>query len=183
MVSNETRLIGLYSPAPQSGKSTVARVMADDGFGTRSFATPIKRMAVELLASAGFTPEEMGHFMEAGKEEGIPALGNVSFRYLCQTLGTEWGRNQITHNLWVDLLLNNPDLPHLVVIDDVRFPNEIAAIQQRGGEVWRITRPEGFIQTEHMSEGLLDSYAFDYEIVNAGTQHDLKLAVLDGLHQ
>lgn len=182
MDTHERLIIGLYSPAPQSGKSTVAGILEGQfGFSTRSFASALKRMVIDLLVTAGYSPEEVGHFMAAGKEEPIPALGNVSFRYLCQTIGTEWGRNLISNNLWVDLLVRNPNLPNLLVIDDVRFPNEFDAIRSEGGQVWRISRPSGVVQTSHVSEGLLEGYPFDEEIVNDSDVTDLGSRVASAL--
>lgn len=182
MAPRERLIIGLYSPAPQSGKSTVAGILESRyRFSTRSFAAALKRMVIDLLTSAGYSPQEVGHFIAAGKEEPIPALGNVSFRYLCQTIGTEWGRNMIDNDLWVNLLVRNPNLPDLLVIDDVRFPNEFAAIRAEGGQVWRVTRPSGVIVTAHGSEGLLDGHAFDEEIVNDGDMAALEARVVSAL--
>ena len=50
-------------------------------------------------------------------------------------LGTAWGRESVHENLWVDLLMAQIERSesHLVVIDDVRFPNESTAIRNRGG--------------------------------------------------
>lgn len=178
------RLIGLYSPAPQSGKSTVATQLALMGnFSLFSFALPIKRMVVEVLNAAGYNSSEIGYFMAEGKEEPIERVGGASFRYLAQTIGTEWGRNMVENDLWVNLLLNNPNLPTYTVIDDVRFANEYNAIRAKGGEVWRIRRPSGFVSTAHVSEGQLDGMTFDYEITNDGSYADLNEKVKYGLNR
>jgi hypothetical protein len=72
------------------------------------------------------------------------------------------------------------------IITDMRFPNEIAAVELREGITIRVVRPEtkdyfqlknrdGSIThaTLHPSETSLDSAEFDYEIINSGTIEDL----------
>lgn len=173
----EQMLIGLYSPAQQSGKSTVAGYLSREyGFETRGFALAIKRMVIDLMNSAGLTPEQIGFYMDLGKEDPIPELGYKSFRYLCQTQGTEWGRTLIDKDLWVKLVVNNPKRPDLLVIDDVRFPNEHEAIRRAGGQVWRVHRPGVLPTSDHPSEGLLEGFEFDATITNSGTIGDLERA-------
>ena len=64
------------------------------------------------------------------------------------------------------------------IITDVRFPNEVEAIENRGGIVIRIERtPRSygteFIIDEHPSETALDDHNFDYVIDNDGSISDL----------
>lgn len=169
-------MIGLYSPAQQSGKSTVANYLVREyGFETRGFALALKRMVIDLLNSAGLSPERIGFYMDLGKEDPIPEMGGCSFRYLCQTLGTEWGRTLIAKDLWTNIIVNNPNRPDLLVIDDVRFPNEFDAIKAQGGQVWKVVRPGVTPISDHPSEGLLEGFEFDAEIVNDGSYSDLEM--------
>lgn len=181
-MATEQMLIGLYSPAAQSGKSTVAGILrANHGFETKSFATALKRMVADLLYSTGFSPEDVGRIMDVDKEAPIPELGDRSFRQLAQTLGTEWGRYLVDKDIWVKVLMNAPERPNLLVIDDVRFENEYEAIKADGGQVWRITRPGVEIATAHISEGALDGFEFDEEIINDGSYDDLEAKVKTAL--
>lgn len=177
-------LIGLYSPAQQSGKSSVAGVLGNRfGFETRGFALALKRMVIDLMNSAGLTPEQIGYYMDVGKEDPIPELGDKSFRYLCQTQGTEWGRTLIDKDLWVKIVVNNPNRPNFLVIDDVRFPNEFEAIKQAGGQVWRVWRPGVEPTSDHPSEGLLEGFDFDEDLKNDGDLahlEQLTIAALSG---
>jgi len=72
-------------------------------------------------------------------------------------LGTEWGRKLIDDGIWVSATMKRAVNGGKVVITDVRFPNEKAAIEKVGGVVigitadW-ITPKEG----EHESEALID---------------------------
>ena len=70
------RLIGLYSPAPRSGKSTVAAYLTEHGFYTVPFARHIKLMVRTFLIQLGYGPSEIDHFLEAGQNdvlEGMPS--------------------------------------------------------------------------------------------------------------
>ncbi len=175
-------MIGLYSPAPQSGKSTVATALTTEhGFEQRGFATALKRMVIDLMYSAGIRPEAVGRYMDVDKEAPIPELGNKSFRYLTQTIGTDWGRYLVDKDLWIKVLLNSPVLPKLCVIDDLRFPNEYDAIRAAGGKCWRIYRPGQEATTDHPSEGLLEDREFDAQLTNGGTYEDLRAAVKGAL--
>jgi len=73
-------------------------------------------------------------------------------------------------------MVNHPNW----IITDCRFPNEIKAIEDRGGFVIRVIRPiisslNSNIQLvgEHESETSLDSYDFKYTITNDGTIDEL----------
>lgn len=180
-MATQPRLIGLYSPAPQSGKSTVAGLLESrHQFSTRSFATPLKRMVVDLLNSLGMNPEEIGYHMHEGKEAPIDKLGGASFRYLTQTLGTDWGRKLIDNDMWARAATEG-DLSGLVVWDDVRFINEAEAIRAKGGVIWRVERPGATSQTSHVSEGQLEGYAFDAVLTNNGTMEELEVQVASAL--
>lgn len=176
------KLIGLYSPVMQSGKSEVALWLAAAYGATRlPFAGPLKNMARALFRSFGFN-ETMVERMIAGdlKEEFFPKL-NTTPRYIMQTLGTDW-RNLIDVNLWSRATISEAqtylnDMRH-VVIDDMRFPHEVEAIIKAGGEVWKVIRPGApKPATSHPSEGLLDHLEFDHVIVNDGTIDQLRSQV------
>jgi hypothetical protein len=96
-----------------------------------------------------------------------------------QTLGTEWGRNCIHPNLWVDLwgesacsALEFGDARG-VVCDDVRFANEADAVRRIGGEIWGVSR-DGVLPGTHSSETELAQIAPDVLIHNGGTIEDLQ---------
>ncbi len=61
-----------------------------------------------------------------------------------------------------------------VVIDDVRFANEVAMIRDLGGELWRIERPSIAYDGNHSSEGGLEDITPDRVIINDGTITQLK---------
>jgi hypothetical protein len=63
------------------------------------------------------------------------------------------------------------------VLPDVRFPNEWVAVKRLGGATVRIERPGVGPVNGHLSEIALDSYSFDWLIVNDGTAADLRRSV------
>ena len=87
-----------------------------------------------------------------------------------QRLGTGV-RAAIDQEFWVKALFNT--YSDNIIIADVRFPNEVEAVKERGGIVFRIERP-GAGAGNHISETALDDYhGFDYIIDNVGTLEDL----------
>lgn len=138
-------------------------------------------MITDLFFSAGFTPQEIGRYMDPDKEVPVPIFGGRSFRHMAQTLGTDWGRNLIDKDLWVNLVIAAKNRPNLVVIDDVRFPNEFEAIKAEGGQVWRIYRPGQEPVNDHPSEGLLEGREFDEQIANDGSVGELEAKVIAAL--
>lgn len=168
------KLIGIHSPAAQSGKSFAANVLAQHGFASMSFAEPIKRMGIEFLMSFGYEKDQAVRFVFVDKEKFIPEI-NCTPRHMLQTLGTDWGRRCIDERIWLTsmqtrIAKNLRSGAIGVVIDDVRFENEAKMIKDMGGEMWKIVRPSVVNKSTHVSEGQLDSWdCFDRVIENSGT--------------
>lgn len=51
------------------------------------------------------------------------------------------------------------------IITDMRFPNELKAVKDKGGISIRVERP-GLLESNHLSETSLDSATFDFVINN-----------------
>lgn len=168
-MTDAPRLIGLYSPAPASGKTTVAQFLGNHGYRTISFASPLKAMVRTFLRQFLLSPEEIDRYLIQEKQLPIPEIG-VSARHLCQTLGTEWGRACVHPEIWVNawrrMTEQNLAAGIDVVADDCRFPNEFRTIKELGGEVWCIDRPGFEPPNGHASEGALNHHAFDHVITN-----------------
>jgi len=175
-----TRLIGLYSHAPGSGKSTVANMTWD--FKKISFASPMREFCANLLSALGHDGVVLLRDRDR-KEEKIAEIG-VSPRQMMQTLGTEWGRSCIHPELWVMVAAGAVEqqqkLGRNVVIDDVRFPNEAEMIRRLGGELWLVNRPGVAYEGDHASEGALTDVLPDAVINNSGSLEDLQ-AIVHGL--
>jgi hypothetical protein len=168
------RLIGLYSPAPQSGKTTIANQLTVQGFMKLSFAAPLMALVVETLCQLGHDRITAYDYAHVYKEQQIPGI-RCSARHLMQTLDTEWGRQCVHPDVWVMIASKRIRDLHAagysVVIDDCRFPNEASLIRELGGELWHVERPG----TDHSSEGALtDPELFTHRIVNDGTLQQLR---------
>ncbi len=153
-------IIGLLGRA-QSGKSSVARHLVQARqFKLVPFAGPLKSMLMEL----GLTEEQV---YGATKEIPDPLLCGQTPRHAMRTLGTEWGRQLIGQDIWVNAWEHKArKYPH-VVCDDVRFPNEVTRIKELGGLIIRIRRPAA--ETEdatHESEAHTLTLPVDHEIWN-----------------
>lgn len=168
------RLIGLYSPVPQSGKTFAATVLTHNGFQPLSFAEPLKHMAVEFMMGLGYTKDQALKLAWTDKEKVLPEIGKTA-RFILQTLGTEWGRNQIDNDVWITSFRLRAKKFSNVVVDDVRFENEAVAVKEMGGEMWMIRRPSATKNFDHASEGALDNWdGFDHFIDNSGTLKDFR---------
>jgi len=171
--NKEPLIIGLYSPVPQSGKSTLTEYLEQHfRFHPVAIANPIKQLVRQLLLQCKIEARVVDQLMEAAKETPIPKLGNKSVRELCQSLGKDWGRDLVGEDLWLNILMSNLHPDHAYVIDGLRFPNEYHAIKARGGEVWKIIRPDAVLPNDHASEGLLDDYPFDRVLINDGAKQE-----------
>lgn len=141
------RTIGFCGPAG-AGKSTAAdRLVKRWRFNRVRFAGPLKAM----MAALGLSAE---HLDGALKEEPTPLLCGRTPRQAMQWLGTEWGRDLIGPDFWIEAWRaavegvkptfsyhGGFDPIRLIVADDVRFANEAKAIRDRGGIIVRIERP------------------------------------------
>jgi hypothetical protein len=162
-------IIGLYSPAPQSGKSTIAHhLVLRHGYELLPFAQPLKKMARQLLAIQGLSEQRIVYHLHQDKTAIIEELGCTG-RHLLQTLGTDWGRQLIHPDLWVRCWSAQAGARQLVVADDVRFLNEVEAVKALGGEVWKVWRPGAQLDCPHASEGGLNAWTgFNRLVVNDG---------------
>lgn len=183
-----------------SGKTTAANwVLRNHSKAMKmSFAKPLKKMFYELLRES--TPKGWPHspkdYMDGDqKEQPIEFLQGMTARHLMQTLGTEWGRNTLHPDFWVNIaagkverllgdsrsVTENPAIK--VMFDDARFPNEAKMVQDFGGIIIRIERPSTITDetaTAHASEQEQDTITPDYVIQNDGTleEFEAKLAEL-----
>lgn len=185
-----------------SGKDTVADVLVrDHGFVRISLADPMKRFAQHLWHFSDaqlWGPSEQRNAPDPRYRRADGSF--LSPRHALQLLGSEWGR-ECDQNVWIrhafmcaervmasSVLHYTPEgglvyggekpRPRGVVIPDVRFANEMRAIRDAGGQVWRVTRGTSLhgAESQHVSETEQDSIhddAFDRVIRNDGTLADL----------
>lgn len=144
-------IIGLQGYAG-SGKSTVARYLTErHGFARQHIKEPLAQMAEVLLVYAGIPHEQAARYLDGDlKRTAIPALGNRSATEIQQFLGTEFGRNFIHPDLWLNIWSAWAAGHERVVQESVRFANEA----ERCDVIWEIRRPGYGALNGHVSEGL-----------------------------
>lgn len=156
-------IVGLSGRAG-AGKSTAAKHLASLGFAHHSFAAPLKE-AAKLIFS--LTDAQV----YGDQKAIIDPFWRMTPRAILQLLGTECLRNGFSDDVWIRSLMRRIDGVADVVIDDVRFQNEAAAIRSAGGLIIRVERYDAKAVggvVGHQSENDLTSYSFDAVIENHG---------------
>ena len=163
-------IIGLSGYA-QSGKDTVAELLClNYGFKRISFALPMR----DAIYTLNPLVEGTNRIVDLVDEYGWDvAKANPEVRRLLQVFGTEVGRSLFGETFWIDQAFKRAEEYERVVFSDVRFPNEATAIQQRGGDVWRINRHNHAPVNGHKSEHAMDMFMFKHVLYNDGTIDDL----------
>lgn len=149
-------IIGLTGP-DGVGKSSIAKAM---GVPVLSFASPLKSMIAALLDDIGYTEVEVERALRGDmKNVPIPFCGGKTPRDLMRTLGTEWGRDLVAPNLWVDIALAGAlTFKSTVVFDDVRFLNEAIGIKGYNGLLFEISRDGIEYTHDHRSNAGLPGF-------------------------
>ncbi len=165
-------LVGLYASYPQAGKSSVAQYLVKHyDFAQVKFADTLKKMAYVFLSDLGIeNPEE--YIEGSRKEEVLPHIW-VTTRWIMQSIGTEWARDQIHRDTWLFIVRQKIKQHEKVVIDDLRFPNEYDMLKDMMAFLVKIERPGYSQKVNHQSEGSLDEMSFDLVLVNDGSLVDL----------
>lgn len=134
----KNRLVGLVGRAG-AGKDTLALALVQrHGFTRRAFADPLKA-AVSAITGWPLVALENRDF----KEREDPLWGVTPRRFM-QHLGTE-GMRSLKEDVWLCafqswLFHMAPYSP--IVVTDVRFPNEVEFLRERGALLVLVSRPQ-----------------------------------------
>lgn len=133
-------------------------------------------MAIERVYDEVGVPDNMLPFAwyDTIKQAFNTIDKSTTVRELLQMVGTDiirkhnpmWHVNKLVENI------QNSD-SDLVVVDDIRFPNEREAIEKLGGQVFFVIRPDLTVQvSQHSSETSLTWHDFDdrHVILNYSTE-------------
>lgn len=171
-------LIGITGRAG-AGKTTAAEYIASHYyFNMYAFADPIKDGVAAMFGG------DIGYAQGEAKEAVIPWLGKSS-RQLQQLLGTEWGRNMVHPDLWINLAKREWDriqarTANGLVIGDVRFDDEAKWIKDEGGYILHLGRASHAPVASHISEQGIDPQYIDVMLQN-GTSLQMLYERLDGV--
>lgn len=179
----QPKLLGLIGKKG-SGKDTAAAALEALGFQNVKFAGALKAMLRTLLAYQGVEAGIVDRMIDGDlKEVPTPYLNGKSPRFAMQTLGTEWGRELIGYDFWLNVAMQKASTGN-TVITDVRFPNEVEAVKLAGGTVIRVlavgkTVFDGGEGEDHASETLMDSLPHDFVVENkmAETPDEIRKAI------
>ena len=166
-------LIGLAGLA-RTGKTTAAsHLVSTHNFQTYAFADPLRESLMTLF---NLSPLD---FSDERKELPISWLGH-SARELMQSMGTDWGRDQIHQDLWVWLAEQNLELLGQAnetasgfVISDLRFENEAAFVREKGGLVIHLLREDAPDVNSHISESGIAIHDNDIVLHNDESIEDM----------
>jgi hypothetical protein len=160
------KLIVLFGPQ-RAGKSSAANSLCyHEGFVRVAFADPLYDMLDVLLGGPEIDIRSLP------KDKPMPELNNQTLRHALQTLGTEWGRNLMGSDFWVNkACLTITDFLSQgvsVVVDDCRFTSEYAAMKAAGANMIEISRADLPEQEnpDHGSEIEWKSFERDALILN-----------------
>ncbi len=153
--ASKMHLIGIAGPA-RAGKDTLCSYMLDNLDGTwsrSSFADPIK----EMLKVIGVDCSDDAKAV-------IDERFCYTPRHMMQILGTEWGREMIHGNIWVEAFARL-NAGRCVIVPDVRFENEAALVREHGVLIHLVGR--GGIEGNHVSENAIEFKPGDIVIDNS----------------
>ncbi|MFJ9694935.1 hypothetical protein [Kitasatospora sp. NPDC101183] len=175
--------IGIIGRA-RVGKDTAgAWLVRERGYERVAFADPLKDAALQLNPLLWEDPCSSSEIRLADSVDRYgweQAKNNwVEVRRILQELGA--AVRAIDPEFWLRAALCladevNEKSARPVVITDVRYANEAAALRARGWHLLYVDRP-GVPHLVHESEGALGPEDADYTIMNAGSVVDLESAV------
>lgn len=182
MIKNKEITLIVFTGKKLSGKTTAGKHLVEKHDYVRlRFANTLK----DMLRAFGLTEAEVDGNL---KELPCAKLGGKTPVHAMQTLGTEWGREMIYQDIWVDAL--NRELERYVdakltrfVIDDLRFISEKEYVDSLRDKynvlVVKIER-DGVALGSHRSETETDKIESELHIDNSYSLEVLH-KVLDGM--
>ena len=186
IIEQPTPKIIAFTGKAGSGKNLAASLLPQGleygSWDEIAFAGPLKSMIHVLMGNLTHSHQAYRDHRDGinqpSKEEEIPHL-RKSLRQIMQTLGTEWGREMVCDDLWIQCFRASvarirefcPDAN--IVVTDLRFPNEEKCIREMGGTIIRIVRSSRKDVASHKSEE--QPISADHVIYNDGSLEDLKV--------
>lgn len=169
---DSTIIVGL-GHRQNTGKDTFARLVTAElrersqglAIESRSFAAKLKDTCYSLYQWTGIKPPSYYEEFPEHKSDMIPALG-ITVRQLWIDVGNHI--RKYDENVWINATLRN-NLPHLLFIRDMRFPNEATQIREAKGILVKMVRPGEPEIDDEADKALKNWTEWDYSI----TAYDL----------
>ena len=197
------------------GKDVVGQMIQTEARGyweIKKYAKKLKQITC-ILTGCSMQELESQEFKDSllspEWKGGHCTFSHSTYRDMLQKLGTEVMRDSLHSNVWVNAMyadytpiglhdrdyvgpmsIRKPKSDSVYpnwVITDMRFPNELEAVKERGGITIRVNRDNGTraisMINSHTSETALDDANFDYVIENDGNLSELKASVVEFLRK
>ncbi len=149
----------------RSGKDTVAQMLihcaetAGIKATRRALADALKEECAAMVSERLGGSKSIEDIFVEMNTDGV----KERYRLLLQWWGTEFKRGMVSDTYWVDtlrewILTNCNTDREMVLIPDIRFPNEVEMVKQLGGIVIQVQRPGIDTGDGHASEKALDDF-------------------------
>lgn len=176
-----TALIGIVGKAGVGKDTAAAFLVGQLGYKRFAFGDAVKAVAAILFNTA---PDA---FVTQDQKKVFDSRWQLTRRQMAQLVGTEMVRDVLGPDHWIKLLSTqiSEQRHYRAVVTDVRFPNELDFILDRGGSIIHIESLSHRAEVpQHQSEQDLDmKRAIEYNsythIQNDGTMKELKNAVIE----
>ncbi len=160
--ANKPKALSFFGPQ-QVGKSTIAKHICakfPERFRYRNFAGPIYAMAEAFYGE-----------LPAEKEAPQELSGGKSLREFMQLLGTEFGREGLYQDVWMNQLkfgIQKDNTAGLItVVDDCRFMNEFDMLTEAGAVHIEVSREGHGSKGTHLSEIDWQNFKADAHLRNS----------------
>lgn len=173
------RILGLGG-YKESGKDAFAEALPSDVWAVLGMSNPLLEASLAInpyLPDVELTVVEW----ERACNGDYTAMksGSAEYRGILQRMGTDFGRNMVDENIWVNIAVASikRELANgkSVVVTGMRFPNELEAIRNLGGSLGWVERNGIKAPNDlHVSESSVSAADFDFIIYNNSTLADLK---------
>lgn len=134
------------------------------------FADKLKEVTFDLYSWAGMRRKQHYEEHPADRQKIIPELGKTPVE-LWVAIGNKL--REVYDQTWIKVALLGQQNTQVIIVSDVRYPNEVATIHGLGGLVFRIKNSRAPILDTVADNALEGSNVFDGTIENDGTLADL----------
>jgi hypothetical protein len=135
-----------------------------------SFAWKLKEVCHDLYGWAGMKPPIHYENFPADRQIKLPAIGKTPVE-----IWVEVGNKlrEVYPLTWIQVALRGQKNVDVVIVSDVRYQNEVDAIREIGGVVYKVVKPDAPV-LDTVADNALEGYTgWDGVIENIGTLNDL----------
>lgn len=141
----------------------------------RAFADKVKNIAYQLYKHHGLQPALYYDLHREARLIKLPGL-NLDPVEIWVLIGNKL--REIYSETWVDFALLDCSAD-IVLISDLRYPNEASKILELGGVCVKLNKPDAIIRNT-IADNMLNDYPYWYKIINNdGLQNELEVKLVN----